>query len=70
MIRVAGTMGKCKNHPDVESSYFCQKQKYYLCLECLQCADPDFYCKYRSSCVIHFLEKEKKNKKKMSSEIG
>ena len=57
-------MGKCKNHPDVETAYYCSKHQHYLCEECLKCADPEIYCKFRSSCLIHFLEKEKKIKEK------
>lgn len=53
-------MGKCKNHPQVETSYYCSKHQHYLCEECLKCADPDIYCKFRSACVINFLGKEKK----------
>jgi len=57
-------MGKCKNHPNVDTAYYCSKHQYYLCEECLTCVDPEIYCKFRSSCVINFLEKEKKIKEK------
>ncbi len=53
-------MANCKNHPQTESVYFCSKYKYNLCQACLRCSDPQIYCKFRTSCVIHFLEKEKK----------
>lgn len=56
-------MGFCKYHPLVETSYCCAKYKQYLCTECLQCTDPKIYCKFRSACLIHFLDKEKKQKK-------
>ena len=49
----------CKNHPDRESIYFCSKYKYPLCEFCARCPDPELYCKFRSSCIIRFLEKEK-----------
>jgi len=62
-------MGKCKNHPQVETAYYCAKQQHYLCGECLKCSDPDLYCKYRPSCVIHFLEKEKKLEEKAAVTI-
>lgn len=39
------------------------KYEYSLCEACISCKDPDFYCKYRSACAIHFLEKEKKKEK-------
>lgn len=55
-------MGKCKNHPQVESSYYCTKHQYHLCPLCLKCSDPQIYCKFRTSCIICFLDKEKKVK--------
>ncbi len=51
-------MGRCKNHPDVETSYQCMKHQYFLCEECLECPDPDIYCKFRSSCPIDFLTRK------------
>ena len=52
-------MGKCINHPDRETSYLCMKHNVYLCEECLECRDPEIYCKFRSSCPIWFLSKRK-----------
>jgi hypothetical protein len=37
------------------------KHNIYMCEECLDCRDPDLYCKFRSSCPIHFLTKRKGN---------
>ncbi len=51
-------MGYCINHPDRETSYLCMKHQIYLCEECLACRDPDIYCKFRSSCPIHFISKK------------
>ena len=51
-------MGRCINHPDRETSYLCMKHQIYLCEACLECRDPDIYCKFRSSCPIHFLSKK------------
>jgi len=48
-------MGKCINHPDRETSYICMKHNIYLCEECLECRDPDIYCKFRPSCPIYFI---------------
>ncbi len=48
-------MGTCKNHPNREASYICLKHNNYLCSDCLQCKDPEIYCKFRTSCVIFFL---------------
>lgn len=51
-------MGKCINHPDVETNYHCMKYDTYLCEKCLECRDPDLYCKFRSSCPIHFMSRK------------
>jgi uncharacterized 2Fe-2S/4Fe-4S cluster protein (DUF4445 family) len=51
-------MGKCLNHPDRETSYICMKHNIYLCEECLECRDPDIYCKFRPSCPIYFITKK------------
>jgi uncharacterized 2Fe-2S/4Fe-4S cluster protein (DUF4445 family) len=50
-------MGKCINHPDRETRFFCMKHQLYLCEECLVCRDPQLYCKHRSSCPIWFMTK-------------
>lgn len=50
-------MGQCIHHPDRVTSYLCMKHNIYLCEECLQCRDPDIYCKFRPSCPIWFLTK-------------
>jgi len=51
-------MGKCVNHPERETSYICMKHNIYLCEECLECRDPEIYCKFRSSCPIYFISKK------------
>ena len=51
----------CVNHPDTETSYVCTKHNVYMCEDCMHCRDPEIYCKFRSSCPIHFLTKRKKN---------
>lgn len=53
-------MGKCINHPDRETSYLCMKHEIYLCEECLQCRDPNIYCKFRSSCPIWFMSRKRR----------
>jgi hypothetical protein len=50
-------MGKCRNHPDRETSYVCSKYTTYMCEECFKCSDPEIYCKFRSSCPIWFVDK-------------
>ena len=52
-------MGKCANHPDRETSFFCMKNQVYLCEDCLRCQSPGLYCKFRSACPIWFLDREK-----------
>ena len=42
----------------------CLKHHHYLCEACLSCSDPDLYCKFRQSCAIHFLEKERRRLEK------
>ncbi len=54
-------MGFCVNHPERETSFGCMKHNIYMCQECLDCRDPEIYCKFRSSCPIHFLTKRKGN---------
>ena len=51
-------MGYCINHPEIETHYLCMKHNIYLCQGCLECRDPDIYCKFRSSCPIHFISKK------------
>ncbi|MBF0303742.1 MAG: hypothetical protein HQK73_11940 [Desulfamplus sp.] len=51
-------MGKCINHPDRENNYICMKHNIYLCEECLECRDPELYCKFRPSCSIYFISKK------------
>ena len=51
-------MGYCINHPEIETSYLCMKHNIYLCEQCLECRDPDIYCKFRPSCPIHFISKK------------
>jgi len=61
-------MKKCKNHPDRSATFHCQKQNSYLCEECMHCLDSELYCKFRTSCVIHFTEKE--DKRASAKEVG
>jgi len=52
-------MEHCVNHPDRQTSYMCMKHNIYMCEECMRCCDPELYCKFRTSCPIHFLTKRK-----------
>jgi hypothetical protein len=48
----------CVNHPDRETGYECLKHQIYMCQDCLDCRDPEIYCKFRESCTIWFLTKK------------
>lgn len=45
------------NHPQGETPYLCMKHQIPVCRECLQCRDSNIYCKFRTSCPIHFVIK-------------
>ncbi|THB71419.1 MAG: hypothetical protein D6B25_18550 [Desulfobulbaceae bacterium] len=62
-------MTKCRNHPDREARYQCSKYGYYLCDNCLNCNDPELYCKFRSSCVISYLDKESTTSQRKSETV-
>ena len=49
----------CSANTSEQAAYRCQKYKIDMCAACLKCRDPHLYCKFRPSCVIHFLEKER-----------
>lgn len=51
-------MEKCKNHPDMEAGYLCMKHQKHLCDKCVKCDDKDLYCKFRTSCMIFFIDKK------------
>ena len=57
-------MGKCIRHPDRESNFLCMKHNVHLCEECLFCRDPELYCKFRSSCPIWFIHRQKKREER------
>lgn len=62
-------MGKCVNHPDRETSYMCSKHGTCQCEECLECRDPDIYCKFRSACPIWYEHKRKARKARQKAEL-
>lgn len=51
----------CYCEHDVETRYMCMKHQIHLCEDRLKCRDPKTYCKFRPSCVICFMEKERKD---------
>lgn len=52
-------MAKCINHPDRDALNICSKHAISFCDECVHCIDPELYCKFRSSCPVWFVHKEK-----------
>ncbi len=42
----------CKNHPEREAVFICQKYSIGYCNECCTCPQPENYCKFRANCQI------------------
>ncbi len=71
-------MAKCVNHPDRETNVVCQRMPSRgYCSECLEkgvpCFEPEVYCKFRSSCVIREMAREKgitENSLRATAEAG
>lgn len=64
---------KCKNHPDREATWICQKFNYGYCDECCQCTMPDEFCRFRANhlCPINEIclpERRYEQKKKQKKE--
>lgn len=54
-----------EDHPG--DGYFdCQKHQIQMRASRARCADPELYCKFRPSCLIHFLDKERARQRKQS----
>jgi len=62
-------MGTCSRHPDRQTPYRCAKHEIYMCEECMTCRDPGIYCKHRSACPIHFLDKERRREAAQSETV-
>jgi hypothetical protein len=56
----------CEKFKDRKQQYTCEKHHMQMCAACFKCKDPELYCKFRPSCMIHFLEKERKKEKAAS----
>jgi len=63
-------MGKCINHPEKETDYLCMKHHIFLCEDCLECRDPETYCKFRTACPIYFMICPFKGKHQCGNIIG
>ena len=58
----------CRPENNTEQNrYKCEKHQITMCADCLKCKDPELYCKFRSACMIHFMEKEHKNDQKRAA---
>jgi hypothetical protein len=53
-------MSCCPENGEEQGRYKCEKHQTYMCEGCLKCKDPELYCKYRPSCMIHYLEKHRR----------
>jgi hypothetical protein len=53
-------MSGCDNQKETEVTYTCSKYGLRLAPALASCKDPKLYCKYRTSCLIHFLEKQRR----------
>ena len=53
-------MPTCIHHPERETRFHCGKHNLYLCEGCLQCRDPELFCKFRSACPIWFMSRKLK----------
>jgi hypothetical protein len=51
-------MACCSAYIPGRQTYRCLKFQTEMCAACLKCKDPELYCKFRSACLIHFMEKE------------
>jgi uncharacterized 2Fe-2S/4Fe-4S cluster protein (DUF4445 family) len=57
-------MPNCIVHPEREAKFLCMKHNIYLCDECLTCRDPELYCKFRQTCPIWFMYRQKKREER------
>ena len=66
---------KEEGHEDTASEAAAENPVRYLCMkynrhqegEEIACRDPDLYCKFRSSCLIHYQEKHRRRKRNRSA---
>ncbi|MDA8138361.1 MAG: hypothetical protein M0036_06850 [Desulfobacteraceae bacterium] len=54
----------CDEHDKDAVLYDCLKHQTKVCAACAECKDPELYCKFRPSCMIHFTAKERAREKK------
>jgi hypothetical protein len=59
-----------KENDGGEALYDCQKHRIQIPAAGAQCKDPELYCKFRPSCLIHFLEREQARAQKNEASGG
>ncbi len=70
-MRKAPAMSDCCCHTGADvPTYRCEKYGIEMCDACLRCKDPELYCKFRSACMVQFLEKERSDEQRQKSEEG
>jgi hypothetical protein len=52
-------MTQCDDQNCSDIVYTCEKHQVRMCATCAYCRDPELFCKFRPSCMIHFLDKER-----------
>lgn len=52
-------MTNCGHLTENDTGLVCLKHRVHYCRTCARCKDPSIYCKFRLSCIIHFLDKER-----------
>lgn len=57
----------CDRQDENAVLYECMKHQVKVCAACARCSDPGLYCKFRPSCMIHFMEKEQAREKKQGA---
>ena len=54
--------------PENPVRYLCMKYNRHQEGEEIACRDPDLYCKFRSSCLIHYQEKRRRKRFRREAE--
>ncbi|MCF8069819.1 MAG: hypothetical protein K9L30_14660 [Desulfobacterales bacterium] len=50
-------METCETNSDSDTGYLCMKHHIWIPNDNIHCHDPELYCKYRTSCLIWFMDK-------------
>jgi hypothetical protein len=63
-------MSCCPNDAGSGARFDCQKHRIQMAAAGARCKDPELYCKFRSACLIHFLERERNRQGKKENSTG